>query len=113
MANPWLRALRAIPWAVLLSKAPEIARAADTVLSGTRSQKATSAAAVDQLRSLTDRIEALENHDRAHAELLKQITDQVSALTTATEVLAARQKWLLAIGILSLGLAILAVVLAW
>jgi hypothetical protein len=112
MPNPWLRALRAIPWAVLLTKAPEIAKAADTMLSGTRSQKATSAA-VDQLRGLTDRIEVLENQNRAHAELLKQITDQVGALTTATEVLAARQRWLLAIGILSLGLAILAVVLTW
>jgi hypothetical protein len=110
MANPWLRALRALPWAALLTRAPELARAADTVLSGTRSRP--TSAAVDQLRNLTDRIEALENHDRAGAELLKQITDQVSALTTATEVLAARQRWLLAIGILSLGLAILAVVLA-
>jgi hypothetical protein len=112
MPNPWLRALRALPWAALLTKAPELARAADTVLSGTRSRQATSAS-VDQLRNLTDRIEALESHDRAGAELLKQITDQVSALTTATEVLAARQRWLLAIGILSLGLAILAVVLAF
>jgi chromosome segregation ATPase len=112
MANPWLRALRALPWAALLTKAPELARAADTMLSGTRSRQSTSAA-VDQLRNLTDRIEALENRDRAAAELLKQITDQVSALTTATEVLAARQRWLMAIGILALGLAILAVVLAF
>lgn len=110
MPNPWLFALRAIPWAALLTKAPEIAKAADALLSGTRSRKATEAA-VDQVRSLTDRIEALENHDRANAELLKQITDQVGALTTATKVLAARQRWLLAIGIISLGLAILAVVL--
>ena len=69
MANPWLRALRALPWAALLTKAPELARAADTVLSGTRSRQATSAA-VDQLRNLTDRIEALENHDRLGAELV-------------------------------------------
>jgi hypothetical protein len=110
MPNPWLKALRGIPWAVLLAKAPEIARAADALLSGTRAGKAPSAA-VDQLRSLTDRVDALENHDRANAALLKQITDQMGALTTATEVLAARQRWLLAIGILALALAILAVVL--
>ena len=112
MANPWLRVLKALPWAALLTKAPEIARAADTVMSGTRSHKSTSAAA-DQLRSLTDRVEALEERDRASAELLKQITDQMSALTGRTEVLALRQRWLLGIAILSLGLAILAVVLAW
>jgi hypothetical protein len=110
MPNPWLFALRAIPWAALLTKAPEIAKAAEALLSGTRSRKTTTAA-VDQVRNLTDRIEALENHDRANAELLKQITDQVGALTTATEVLAARQRWLLAIAIISLALAILAVVL--
>ena len=110
MPGPWLFALRAIPWAALLTKAPEIAKAADALLAGTRSHKGTTAA-VDQLRGLTDRIETLENHDRADAELLKQITDQVVVLTTATEVLAARQRWLLAIGIFSLGLAILAVVL--
>jgi hypothetical protein len=110
MPNPWLTALRAIPWTDLLTKAPQIARAAETLLSGTRSQKATSAAG-DQLRDLTARIEALENHDRADAELLKQITDQIGALTTATGVLAARQRWLLAIAVLSLGLAIVAVAL--
>ena len=93
MANLWLRALRALPWAALLTKAPELARAADTVLSGTRSRHQATSAAVDQLRNLTDRIEALENHDRLGAELLKQITDQVSSLTTASEVLAARQRW--------------------
>jgi hypothetical protein len=112
MANPWLRVLRALPWAALLTKAPDIARAADTVLSGPHSRKATSAA-VDQLRSLTDRVELLEEQDRTGAELIKQLTTQVSGLTAATEVLAARQRWLVAIAILSLGLAILAIVLVW
>jgi hypothetical protein len=110
MPIPWLFALRAIPWAALLTKAPDIAEAADALLSGTRSRKAT-ATAVDQVRGLTERLEALENHDRADAELLKQVTDQVGALTTATEVVAARQRWLLAIALLALGLAILAIVL--
>jgi hypothetical protein len=111
MPGPWLYALRAIPWAALLAKAPEIARAADALLSGTRSRNVTTGT-VDQLRNLTDRIEAVENHDRADAELLKQVTDQIGALTIATEVLAARQRWLLAIGALGLVLAILALVLA-
>jgi hypothetical protein len=107
MAKPWLYALRAIPWATLLAQAPAIAKAADALLSGTRSRK-TSAPGVDQLRSLVDRVEALENHDRADAELIKQITEQVGALTTATKVLAARQRWLVLIGLVSLGLSLLA-----
>jgi hypothetical protein len=111
MPSAWKFALKAIPWATLLSNAPAIARAAEALLSGTRPHRGP-AAPPDQMRNLTERIDALEAHDRAHAELLKQITDQVEALTTATEVLGARQRWLLVIGIVSLGVAILALVLA-
>ena len=107
MAIPWLIALRAIPWGAILSKAPAIARAADTLLSGTDSRTQT-----HEMRSLTDRVAALEQHDRADAELLKQITDQVGGLTTAAEVIAARVRWLLVLGIASFILAIIALGIA-
>ena len=107
MPIPWV-ALKAIPWGVLLAKAPAIAKAAQTLLHGAeaRTSKLPSA---KELQSLTDRITALEKHDLADAELLKQVTDQVEALTTATEVLAARLRWLLALAIISSALALLAV----
>jgi hypothetical protein len=111
MPLPWRFALRLIPWTSLLSNAPAIARAADALLSNTTGRKAETAAAADEIRDLRERVAALEHHDRADAELGKQIGDQILALTRATEVLAARQRWLLAIAAAALGLALLALVL--
>jgi hypothetical protein len=112
MPIPWLFALRAIPWANLLANAPAIADAADALLSGTKTRKAGAAATADEMRGLSERLTALEGHDRADAELLKRISDQVAALTRATEVLAARQRWLLAIAVIALVLGMWAVVVA-
>ena len=100
-----------IPWASLLSNGPAIAEAADALLSGTKARKAHAAAAADEIHGLSERVAALESHDRADAELGKQIADQIAVLTKATEVLAARQRWLLAIAASALCLGLLAVVL--
>ena len=108
MPSPWLLALRAIPWASLWSNTPAIAKAADTLLSGTKGRKADAAAVADEIRNLSERVAALEHHDRANAELQKQISDHIAALTIATEVLAVRQRWLLAIAATALGLGLLA-----
>ena len=105
--NPWFIALRAIPWATILAGAPTIVRAADALLSGGKG-----GASASQLRSLTDRLAALEQHDRADAELLKQIADQVQVLATATAVLAARLRWVLILAIVSFSFAVLALVTA-
>lgn len=111
MGIPWSVALKAIPWGTLLATAPAIAKAADTLLSGAKARKVNLASATE-LQSLADRIAALEKHDQANAELLKQVTDQVEALTTATEVLAMRLRWLLALGIVASAVAVLAAGLA-
>ncbi len=111
MPFPWSLALKAIPWATILANAPAMVRAADALLSSARTGKAPVAAS-EEFQNLAKRIEALEKHDRADAELLKQIADQIDTLTTATEVLAARQRWLLALGVVSAVLAIVALVLA-
>jgi len=93
MPIPWLAALRMIPWSTLLANGPTIARAADTLLSGTRVQRAHAVKAADDIRRLNERVEELELQNRAHAELEKQMSDQIEALTLATEVLAVRQRW--------------------
>jgi hypothetical protein len=108
MPIPWSVALKAIPWGAILAKAPAIAKAAQTLLYGAEARKSKLPSA-NELQSLTDRITALEKHDLADAELLKQVTDQVEALTTVTEVLAARLRWLLTLAIISSALAVLAV----
>jgi hypothetical protein len=110
MPSPWLFALKMIPWASLLSNGPAVAKAAEALLSGTRERNAQAGAAADEVRGLSNRVAALERHDRADAELGKQISDQIEALTRATEVLAARQRWL-AIAATALWLGLLAVVL--
>lgn len=112
MPSPWLFALRMIPWTGLLSNVPRIAEAANALLSDTKARRGQAVATADEIRGLKDRVEALESDDRAVAELGKQISDQIAALTRATEVLAARQRWLLAIAATALCLGLLAVLLA-
>ena len=100
MPIPWSVALKAIPWAAMLAKAPAIATAAEALLYGAEARKSKVTSA-NELQSLTDRLTALEKHDLADAKLLKQVTDQVEALTTAAEVLAARLRWQLLVVIIS------------
>ena len=110
MPIPWLAALKIIPWGTLITGAPAIARATDTLLRGAKARKHDLASAGD-VRELAERVALLEQHDQADAEILKQIGEQIEALTTATEVVAARERWiaLLAGGALVLSLVALIV----
>lgn len=93
MAIPWLLALKVIPWDTILANAPSILRSADELVSKTRARP--DAASRSDVQALVDRIAVLEQRDRDTAELLTRVTAQVAALSTATEVLAARSRWLL------------------
>jgi hypothetical protein len=98
MSIPWRLALKAIPWNTILANAPAILRSANALLSET---KVRSGAAVSRndVQSLADRIAVLEQRDRETAELLTRVTTQVAALTSASEVLEARVRWLLVVAI--------------
>lgn len=111
MPIPWLAALKVIPWGTLLAGAPALARAADALLSGAKARSSDRASTSD-LQSLAARVAFLEQQDRADAEMLKQVADQMAALTTASEVLAARLRWVLVLSIAALGVAVVAVTLA-
>lgn len=111
MPKAWVLALRMIPWKRLLANGPVIAAAADALLSVSGSRGAPAAAAGDALRELGERVSALERHDREDAEFGKQMSAQLAELTRATEVLAARQRWLLAMSTMALAVGLLAVVL--
>jgi len=113
MAIPWLMALRAVPWGTILANAPSIVRSADALVSRTRIRP--DAPSRDDVQALVDRIAALERNHRDTAELLTQMTAQISALTTAGEVLEARAQWLLVativasvVSVVACGLALLA-----
>ena len=112
MGIPWLLALKAIPWDAILANAPTILRSAETLVSDTKVRPAASAAAQEALQVLTDRITALEQRDRDTAALLAQATAQVAALTTATEVLEARVRWLVVLGSAASVIALATVILA-
>jgi hypothetical protein len=91
MPAPWLAvAFRAVPWALLLRNAPQIVKAADTFASELKLRRSASGAISAQ--PLEARVAALEDHDRTDAELLRQLAQQVEALTTTTAILARRLK---------------------
>jgi hypothetical protein len=108
MGIPWLLALKAIPWDTILANAPSILRSADTLVAKTTARPA-AASRVD-VQALADRIALLEQRDSETAELLTRVTTQVAALTTASEVLEARTRWLLVTALAALVMSALAVI---
>ena len=107
MGIPWILALKAIPWDTILANAPAILRSTDALLSETKARQP-AAASRNDIQALVDRVAVLEQRDRETAELLTRISTQVSALTTAVEVLEARARWLLVVAIAMSVLSVLA-----
>lgn len=97
MAIPWMLALRAIPWATILANAPSILRSADALRSKTKVQPDTPSR--DDVQALAGRVAALEQRDRETADLLTQMSAQVSALATVGEVLEARVRLLVVVAV--------------
>jgi hypothetical protein len=106
MALPWLAALSVIPWRTILENAPALARSAEALLSRTAAPRTSADSSPDAHRLLAERVAALERRDRETAELLTRVTDQLAAVTTATQVLEARTRWLSIIAVASLLVAI-------
>jgi hypothetical protein len=98
MTIPWRLALKAIPWDTILANAPTILRSTEALLSETKARPS-AAASRNDIQTLSDRVAVLEQRDRETAELLARISTQVTALTTASEVLEARARWLLVLAI--------------
>ena len=110
MGIPWLLALKAIPWDTILANAPSILRSADALMSKTKVRP--DAASRNDVQALVERIAMLEQRDSETAELLTRVTAQVTALTTAGEVLEARARWLLVLAIVASVVSVLACGLA-
>jgi hypothetical protein len=106
MGIPWLWALKAIPWDTILANAPSIMRSADALVSKTMVRP--DAASRNDVQALADRIAVLEQRDSETAELLRGVTAQIAALTTAGEVLKARARWLLVVAIAASVMSVLA-----
>jgi hypothetical protein len=78
-----------IPWGTILKNAPAILAAADALLVQTRRRAATTEVAGD-VNVLRRRVAELEEQQRASAELVRQLADQLNAMTQAAEQSASR-----------------------
>ena len=104
MGIPWLKA---IPWDTILANGPAILRSADALLSETKARQP-AAASRNDLQALADRVAVLDTVHRETAGLLTRVSTQVAALTTASEVLEARARWLLVVAIAAAVVSVLA-----
>lgn len=113
MAAQFLVALKAVPWGALLKNAPLILQTANALWNTVKGTKAQPPAGTDS-EALERRVASLEEHDRANAELIRQMAEQVEALTVAAQVLAARMRiMLMAVGALALVSIALALIALW
>ena len=78
-----------IPWGTILKNAPAILAAAETMLAQARRRSATTEVAGD-LNVLRRQVAELHEQQRASAELVRQLADQVNAMTQAAEQSASR-----------------------
>jgi hypothetical protein len=100
MSLPLFKTLVSIPWPTLLRRAPLLVQMAEALLIGT-SHTRKDGAVSDETAALRERISALEAHDRRDAELVKQLAEQVEALTLTVRIMAARQQalfWMAGLG---------------
>lgn len=94
MAWPWLTIVaRTIPWAELARNAPKIIAASSDLLAkrnaAAREEFRTPPDEADEIE-LARRIRALEQRDAENARIVEQLARQVSDLSEALQVLAAR-----------------------
>lgn len=111
MAIGWLTALKALPWGTILSQAPTVVDAANRLLSQTRRRPPPSGS-TGQLDALLQRIEALEEHDRADAAVLKQLAEEAAALARASQVMAMRMRLVLLLSIVAIVIGMVGIALA-
>ncbi len=113
MARPWLTvAVKTIPWAALVRRAPDIIDAAGSLLGSRKTSQAAGHAAArteSQLGDLQQRLANLESHDQETAEVVNQIAEQTRDLTTGIEILAAKVRLLSRLLFVIVALAIIAI----
>jgi hypothetical protein len=101
-----------IPWTTILKQAPTILAAADALLARSRPAPGPSSSSFDD-QAVRQRLDHLEELQRSDAMVIKQLADQVSALTAAARVDAARTRLALACGIGGVVIGAAAFLLAW
>jgi hypothetical protein len=100
-----------IPWVTILRQAPMVLAAADALLSATRRSTATQTS--HEIHDVRLRLDRMEEHQRAHAELSRQLADQLNALAVAAQADAQRTRVALRLALVAVVLGVTAVVVAW
>lgn len=101
----------AVPWQLILKQAPALISAAGDLLIKSRRWSADITTAKD-LNALRDRCAELAKDQQAYAELVKQLTDQLNAITEIAQATAARARRCAIVGAAGVALGLVACVLA-
>jgi hypothetical protein len=101
-----------IPWGTILKNAPAILAAADALLVQARRRTVATEVSGD-VSVLRRRVAELDEQQRASAELVRQLADQVNAMTQAAQQSAARIRTAYAIAIAGMILGIAGCLLAF
>ena len=86
-----------IPWQLVLKHSPSLIDAASRLLSVSLPRSAEISGAKD-LNSLRDQVAVLAKDQQAHADVMKQIADQLAAVASGAQVAAARARLALIVG---------------
>ncbi len=99
-----------IPWLTIVKQAPVLLAAADALLSSSRRR---TAGASNELPDLHHRLVAVEEHQRAQTELMKQLADQVNALAAGVQANTRRTRAALGLAAGAAALSVLSALLVW
>jgi hypothetical protein len=112
----WVSALKHIPWKTLLTQAPAILESATRLFNAfprSQGERERNESKGNTVQELQTRLDSLESSYQQTVEIVRQIADQLQAVTGTLHVVAARVRFLLVVSIagLLLGLVALAVAL--
>jgi hypothetical protein len=99
-----------IPWLTIVKQAPVLLAAADALLSSSRRRVGGPS---NELPDLHQRLAAVEEHQRAQTELVKQLADQVHALAAGVQANARTTRVALGLALGAVGVSVLTALLAW
>jgi hypothetical protein len=96
-----------IPWETILRNAPTLLAAADSLLAQSRRPAPATPEVAGDLHALRRQVAELDEQQRASAELVKRLADQVNAMAVAAEASSTRLRhaYLMAVAGLMLGVA--------
>lgn len=102
--------MRGFPWQLILKQAPHLMTAAGELLASSRRRSA-EITPVNDVRALRDRVAELAKDQQAYAALVKELTDQLNAITEVAHATAARTRLAVIFAAAGVGLGLLACVL--